>query len=55
VGVTDLSPLSLSIALYRLQLEGFDRHRSSSIKKTFLSIEKAFHHRSSSIEIFTVT
>jgi len=28
---------------------------SPSIKKIFLSIEKTFHHRSSSIEIFTVT
>jgi LmbE family N-acetylglucosaminyl deacetylase len=53
--VTDLSP---SIAIDRPLLPttgkrsiGAVRHRS---KKTSLSIEKTFHHRSSSIEIFTV-
>ena len=52
MGVTNLP---LSIALYCLQAEKIDRHRSPSIKKTSISIGMIFHYRSSSIEIFPVT
>lgn len=54
MGVTDLSP---SIAIYRPLLPAIEGDRSASFaidQKTFLSIEKNFHYRSSSIGIFTV-